>query len=77
VISVSDDHETQETVHTGVSVTAKLKRGSGTRDQDEVKIKAKGADAAEAIEEMDETLEAADEWADLLREIQPTEESDD
>jgi len=68
---MSDADETVENVASGVSITAKVKRGSGTRDQDTIKIKAKGTDAAEAIEEMDAVLERADEWADDLRDVQP------
>ncbi|WP_455448323.1 DUF7389 domain-containing protein [Natrinema thermotolerans] len=63
--------DTQEQIHTGVSITAKLKRGSGTRDQDEIKIKAKGRNATHAASEMDQVLENADEWSEQLREIQP------
>lgn len=72
---MSDVDETIENVHTGVSITAKVKRGEGTRDQDEIKIKAKGADASEAIEEMGEAIKAAEEWAVELRTIQPEVES--
>lgn len=68
---MSDDAETVENVASGVSITTKLKRGSGTRDQDEIKIKAKGKTAEEAVENMDTVLEEAEEWADDLREVQP------
>jgi phosphotransferase system HPr-like phosphotransfer protein len=66
--------ETIENVASGVSITAKLKRGSGTRDQDEIKIKAKGTTAEEAKENMAQVLPEAKEWAEELREIQPEEE---
>lgn len=72
-----DDVDTVENVASGVSVTAKLKRGSGTRDQDTIKIKAKGRTAEEAIENMDAVLNRADEWADDLRAVQPEEGGDD
>jgi len=68
---MSDDAETVENVASGVSITAKLKRGSGTRDQDEIKIKAKGTTAEEAVENMDAVLDEAEEWAADLREVQP------
>jgi len=55
----------------GVSITAKLKRGTGTRDQDEIKIKAKGTTAEEAVENMNDAMNAAEEWADDLRSVQP------
>jgi hypothetical protein len=61
----------QITSNRGVSITTKLKRGSGTRDQDTIKLKAKGRDAEEAIAEMEEVIERAEEWADDLREVQP------
>lgn len=66
-----DTTETTETVHTGVSIVGKIKRGTGTRDQDEIKIKGKGADAAEAADEFEESLRAAEEreWAERLRAI--------
>jgi phosphotransferase system HPr-like phosphotransfer protein len=67
----NDQTETVENVASGVSITSKLKRGSGTRDQDEIKIKAKGKTAEEAIENMDAVIEEAEEWADDLREVQP------
>jgi phosphotransferase system HPr-like phosphotransfer protein len=56
---------------TGVSITAKLKRGTGTRDQDEIRIKAKGRDAEEAADELDAVLERVDEWAAEFRAVQP------
>lgn len=65
--------------HAGVSITAKVKRGTDTRDQDELVIKGKGADAAEATQDFEESLQAAEEgdWAERLRAIQPDEEQDD
>lgn len=73
---MDEDTDTVENVASGVSITAKLKRGTGTRDQDEIKIKAKGKTAEEAVENMDETLEHADSWEDVLREIQPEEDNE-
>lgn len=72
---MSDNNsETIENTASGVSVTTKLKRGTGTRDQDELKIKAKGTSPEEAVENMEEVLEEAEEWAEALREIQPAQE---
>ena len=70
---MSDDVETTETVHSGASIVAKLKRGTETRDQDELKIKGKGATAEEAAEDFEAALEAAEEnnWVERLRAIQP------
>jgi phosphotransferase system HPr-like phosphotransfer protein len=66
-----DNHDIQENVASGVSITTKLKRGSGTRDQDTLKIKAKGKTAEEAIDNMDKVVEHAEEWAKELRDVQP------
>lgn len=70
---MTESDETIENVASGVSITAKLKRGTGTRDQDTLKIKAKGKTAEEAAQNMDETLESVDEWAEQFRSIQPEE----
>jgi len=69
----ANDDETNvvENQASGVSITAKLKRGTGTRDQDEIKIKAKGKTAEEAVENMNDAMDAAEEWADDLRSVQP------
>ncbi|GCF16174.1 hypothetical protein Harman_41090 [Haloarcula mannanilytica] len=68
-------HDTVEKVErtdTGCSMEAKLDRGTGTRDQDRVRIKAKGETAAETIEEFYEVLAEYDtEISDRLRDIQP------
>jgi IS4 transposase len=73
--NADNDTQTTETVHSGVSITAKVKRGSDTRDQDTLTIKGKGADAEEAAEDFEQALTAAEEngWADRLRAIQPEE----
>jgi len=71
---MTDEHDTVENVASGVSITAKLKRGTGTRDQDEIKIKAKGKTAEEAADNMDQTIAEAREWAGELRQIQPEQE---
>jgi hypothetical protein len=70
---MSDDVETTETVHSGVSITAKIRRGEGTRDQDDLTIKGKGATADEAADDFEASLQAAEEnnWAERLRAIQP------
>jgi len=74
---MSDEHhEVREQQASGVSITAKCKRGTGTRDQDTIKIKAKGTTAEEAADNMDAILEKVDTWADALRAVQP-EEADD
>lgn len=61
----------QENVSRGVTIVAKLKRGIEPRDQDEIRIKAKGKTAREATEQMERVINHAETWADDLRAIQP------
>jgi hypothetical protein len=63
--------EVVENQASGVSITAKLKRGTGTRDQDEIKVKAKGTTADEARANMAAVLPKVEQWADELRGVQP------
>lgn len=57
----------------GVKLRAKLKRGTGTRDQDEILIEGRGEDIEEAIENFEAGLSAAEagEWVHRLRSLQP------
>lgn len=59
----------------GVKVRAKVKRGEGTRDQDELVIEGRGECATEAVIDFEDALTAAEErdWADRLRALQPGE----
>ena len=59
----------------GVKVRGKVKRGTGTRDQDELLIEGRGENAEEAAQDFEEALTAAEEtgWADRLRALQPEE----
>ena len=63
----------------GVKVRGKVKRGTGTRDQDELLIEGRGENAAEAAADFEEALTEAEEreWADRLRALQPGEAEDD
>ena len=58
----------------GVSLTVKLKRGTGTRDQDEVIAKAKGKTLEDAREDMEILREYIHDLAEDARRIQPEEE---
>ena len=62
-----------------VTLTTKVKRGSGTRDQDTVKVKVKGDDAAETAGRLADTLDALakEGVAETLRETQPGSQGDD
>ena len=77
--TLMDDNTQTETRHTisesadKIRLDTKVKRGSGTRDQDEVKVSIKGNDPDETAERLAATLAALDEHgvADTLRETQP------
>ncbi|TKX72424.1 hypothetical protein [Halorubrum sp. GN11GM_10-3_MGM] len=55
----------------GVSLTVKLKRGTGTRDQDEVIAKAKGKTLKDARKDMETLREYIHDLAEDARQIQP------
>jgi len=55
----------------GVSLTVKLKRGTGTRDQDEVIAKAKGKTLEDARADMETLREYIHDLAEDARQIQP------
>lgn len=59
-----------------IRIETKIKRGSGTRDQDTLKVKVKGDDPEETVEKLNETLARLQETAGEVRDIQP-EVSDD
>lgn len=52
-------------------VRGKVKRGTGTRDQDEIVIEGRGEDADEAADDFEDALERAEEgdWAGRLRKL--------
>ena len=54
-----------------IRVETKVKRGSGTRDQDEIKVKIKGDDAEEVVEKLNNTVDLLQETSDTLRAMQP------
>lgn len=66
-----DVTEHVERTDVGVSITAELKRGTGTRDQDKLTGKVKAETLEEARADMDQLKEHMAEWADDLRTIQP------
>ena len=61
-----------------VVLTTKIKRGSGTRDQDSIKVKVKGDDPMDAAVKLDRTVNAILEngTAETLRGTQPSAESE-
>lgn len=54
-----------------IRVETKVKRGSGTRDQDTVSVKAKGNDPDDVVDRLNATVENLRETADKARSIQP------
>ena len=76
---MTDDTATPERIErtdVGASIEVRLKRGTGTRDEDQVTIKAKGETAKEAASEFEFLLEQYEaEWSDRCRNIQPSKEN--
>ena len=68
----------QTRISDGEKVVGKVKRGSGTRDQDTLKLVGRGETADEAAADFEKLLTEAEEqgWTDRLRDLQP-EEGDD
>lgn len=54
-----------------IRVETKVKRGSGTRDQDEIKVKIKGDDAEEVVEKLNKTVDLLQDTGNTLRAMQP------
>lgn len=72
--SNSDDSTVTEHVErtdVGVSITATLKRGTATRDQDKLVGKVKARNMAEAESMMTDLKSNLEVWAADLRDIQP------
>lgn len=57
-----------------IRVQTKVKRGTGTRDQDVLDVKVKGDDPADVVERLNETVALLEETADDVRAIQPGED---
>lgn len=54
-----------------IRVETQVKRGSGTRDQDTIKVKVKGDDPDDVVQQLNATVENLRETADTARSIQP------
>lgn len=69
----------KEPLDHGAKVRGKVKRGTGTRDQDELLIEGRGEDAAEAAADFEAALREAEErqWASRLRALQPDDPDED
>jgi hypothetical protein len=67
------DPDRIERTDVGASVEARLKRGRGTRDEDQITIKGKGETAEEAAAEFEYLLAKYEaEYSDRCRDIQPS-----
>jgi hypothetical protein len=68
-------HSVNETADK-IKVDLNLRRGNDTRNRDDVKLRVKGDDADDVVEELDSLvskIEGADGIAQRLRDIQPDE----
>jgi len=54
-----------------ITLNTKIKRGTDTRDQDEIKVKVKGNDPEEVVEKLNETVRKLEGTAKSLRAMQP------
>jgi hypothetical protein len=57
-----------------IRVETKVKRGSGTRDQDEIKVKIKGDDPESVVEKLNDTVDRLKDTSENLRSMQPGED---
>ena len=57
-----------------IRVETKVKRGTGTRDQDTIKVQIKGDDPDDVVARLNQTVENLRETADAARSIQPNNE---
>ena len=54
-----------------ITIKAKLKRGTGTRDQDVLDLKVKGSDPDEVVSKLDATIANLEATSETLRAMQP------
>ncbi|RLM83564.1 hypothetical protein D3D02_17595 [Halobellus sp. Atlit-38R] len=67
----TEQTERVERTDVGVSLTVKLKRGTGTRDEDQIKAKVKAKTLEEARKDMETLREYIHDLAEDARQIQP------
>ena len=78
---MTDDEYAQgraDALDAGTKIRGKVKRGTDTRDQDELLVEGRGATAKEAIEDFEAALTAAEArgWTTRLRALQPGDDRD-
>jgi len=54
-----------------IQAETKVKRGTGTRDQDTIKVKVKGDSPEEVVEKLNSTVELLNDTAQTVRSMQP------
>jgi len=54
-----------------ITVTTKVKRGEGTRDEDRIKVKVKGNQADEVVAKLNAVVDNLHDTQDTLRAMQP------
>ena len=68
------ENETRHTVSESadkIVVTTNVKRGTGTRDEDKIRVKVKGDEANDVVDKLNSTLKLLQHTADDMRQIQP------
>lgn len=68
----TEEHRINESADK-IRLETKIKRGTGTRDQDSIKVKVYGSDPAEVVGKLETTVDLLTETADDVRAIQPGE----
>jgi len=67
-----DDRRTEHRISESadkLTLTTKVKRGSGTRDEDRIKVKVKGDDPDEVVEKLEQTVTNLQSTTDDLRDL--------
>lgn len=54
-----------------IVVTTNVKRGTGTRDEDKIRVKVKGDNAIRVVDKLNSTLKLLQHTANDMRQIQP------
>jgi hypothetical protein len=60
-----------------INLEMKVKRGTGTRDQDTIKVKVKGDDPEATVDKLNATVERIRETAQAARDINPERDDDE
>ena len=75
-VDVNETHRVSETADK-IRAKQKVKRGTGTRDQDSLELVVKGDDPEEVIQDLNTAIVEYRSTADEVRNLQPTVEEDD